>query len=139
LGLAILAGIADAIPVVGAFVAIGAATIAGLSVSPIAAIIVFVLLIAYQQLEDRVVVSRVHRKTLRFPPIAVFLAVIIGARLLGIVGALLALPAASAPCVVLQYVSSVRHGRVEAVNSEADLRETTETGEATTLTAADSE
>ncbi len=137
LGLAILAGIADAIPIVGAFVAVGAATLAALSVSPVAAIVVFILLIAYQQIEDRILVPRVYGKTLRLAPIAVFLAVIIGARLLGIIGALLALPAASALRVVLQYVSAVHHGRVQPVDPDDDLLEADENDNAATLTPID--
>ncbi|MDQ3549804.1 MAG: AI-2E family transporter [Chloroflexota bacterium] len=133
LGLALLAGIADAVPIVGAFVAVIAATLAALSVSSVAALIVLILLIAYQQIEDRLLVPRVYGKTLRLPPIAVFLAVIIGARLLGIVGALLALPAASAMRTVLQYVSSVRHGRIEPVNTEHDLLAAAENGDVATL------
>jgi len=137
LGIALLAGVADAVPIVGAFVAVLAATLAALSISPLVAAIVFALLLAYQQVEDRIVVPRVYGKTLRLPPIAVFLAVIIGARLLGIVGALLALPVASALRILLQYVSSVRHGRLEPVDTDADLMETGTPGEATTLTATD--
>jgi predicted PurR-regulated permease PerM len=121
LGLAVLAGIADVIPLIGAFIAVGPATIAALSVSTTAGIICFVLLMIYQQIEDRILVPRIYGNTLRLPAIAVFLAVIVGAKLMGILGVILALPAASAIRVLLMYWNGVRQGRVEPVAPEDEL------------------
>jgi predicted PurR-regulated permease PerM len=121
LGLGVLAGIADAVPIVGAIIVVVAATLAALSVSTAAGIIVLVLTIAYQQLEDRILVPRVYGKTLRLAPVAVLLSVLIGAKLMGIIGALLALPAAAAVRTVLQYISAVNRGRVAPVDPADDL------------------
>jgi len=121
LGLAVLAGIADVIPLIGAFIAVVPATLAALAVSPTAGLICLALLLLYQQVEDRILVPRVYGSTLRLPAIAVFLAVIIGANLMGILGVILALPAASALRVLLMYWNSVRHGRIEPVAPDDEL------------------
>lgn len=121
LGLAVLAGVADIIPLIGAFIAVIPGTLSALSVSTTAGVIVLAALMLYQQFEDRVLTPRVYGSTLRLPTIAVFLAVIIGATLLGIVGAVLALPAAAALRVFIMYAHSVRQGRIEPVAPEDDL------------------
>jgi predicted PurR-regulated permease PerM len=120
-GLAVLAGIADIVPLIGAFIAVIPGALAALNVSVTAALIVLVALVLYQQFEDRILTPRVYGATLRLPAIAVFLAVIIGATLMGILGAVLALPAASALRVCIMYAHAVRQGRVAPVAPEDEL------------------
>src|SRR3712207_7155288 len=71
---------------------------------------VFGLMVAYQQFEDRILIPRVYGSTLRLPTIAVVLAILAGAELLGLVGALLALPVAAGLRVVVEYFAEVRKG-----------------------------
>lgn len=107
LALALFAGITDVIPFIGAYVAslpvIVAVTGSGIG----AVIIVCLLMFAYQEFESRILVPRVYGKVLRLPPAIVVLSLLVGGTLLGIVGALLALPIAAG----LQMV--VRELRVE--------------------------
>jgi predicted PurR-regulated permease PerM len=98
--LALLAAVADAIPVVGAVIATVPAVLLALTVSPLAAGIVLALYLAYQQIENYVIVPRVYRGTLELHPFAVLLAVLVGAQLLGVLGVLLALPIAAAVPVI---------------------------------------
>ena len=98
--LAILAAVADAIPVVGVVIATVPAVLLALTVSPLAAGIVLALYLAYQQVENYLIVPRVYRGTLELHPFAVLIAVLIGAQLLGILGVLLALPIAAAVPVI---------------------------------------
>ena len=99
--LAVLAAILDAVPQIGATLATIPIVLLALTVSPLTAIIVLALFIAYQGVENYVIVPRVFGATLQIPAIAILIAVLIGARLLGVVGALLALPIAAAiPAVV---------------------------------------
>ena len=98
--LAILAAVADAIPVVGVVIATIPAVLLALTVSPLAAGIVLALYVAYQQVENYVIVPRVYRGTLELHPFAVLLAVLVGAQLLGVLGVLLALPIAAAVPVI---------------------------------------
>jgi predicted PurR-regulated permease PerM len=99
----VLAAFADIIPLVGAFIAIIPPAFAAFQESPPQALIVFVALLAYQQFEDRFLVPRVYGATLNLPALVVLIAVLVGGELLGIPGILLALPAAAAGRVGLDY------------------------------------
>jgi putative heme transporter len=108
LAFAALAFILDAIPMIGATLLTLPMALAALSVSPTAAGIVVVANLGYQQFEDRVLVPRVYGATMRLPAIAVVLAILAGNELLGITGALIALPVAAAARVVVEYFAAVR-------------------------------
>jgi len=99
----VLAGFADIIPLVGALISVVPATLAAFQESPTTAIIVLGALLAYQQFEDRFLVPRVYGQTLNLPALVVLVAVLAGGELLGIPGILLALPAAAAGRVFLDY------------------------------------
>lgn len=94
--LALLAAIADAVPIVGVFVATIPPVLIAATISIPTAAIVLIAYTAYQQVENYVIVPRVYRGTMEISSFAVLLAVLVGAELLGIVGALLALPIAAA-------------------------------------------
>ena len=100
---AALAAFADILPLVGVILATVPPTIAAFQESPAQAAVVLGLLLAYQQFEDRILVPRVYSRTLNLPPLIVLIAVLVGGELLGIAGILLALPAAAAARVVLDY------------------------------------
>ena len=100
--LAIIAAFADAIPIAGVFIATIPAVLLALTVSITTAVIVLVAYIAYQQVENYVIVPRVYKNTLQISSFAVLIAVLIGAQLLGIVGVLIALPLAAAVPVLEQ-------------------------------------
>ncbi|MGE5596664.1 MAG: AI-2E family transporter, partial [Hyphomicrobiales bacterium] len=107
---AVLAGFADVIPLVGAFIAVIPPAIAAFQESPTQALIVLGALVLYQQFEDRFLVPRVYGSTLNLPPIAVLIAVLAGAEVLGVAGILLALPATAAGRVLLDYWLDRRAG-----------------------------
>ena len=100
---AVLAGFADIIPLLGVFIATIPPTFAAFDKSPTKALIVLGLLLLYQQFEDRFLVPRVYSSTLNLPPLIVLIAVLAGGELFGIPGILLALPAAAAGRVGLEY------------------------------------
>ena len=109
---AVLAGFLDIIPLVGAILAVFLPSVAAFQESPEQALIVFIGLVAYQQFEDRFLVPRVYGQTLNLPPLVVFVAVLVGGQLFGIPGVLLALPAAAAARVGLDYFIERRGGLV---------------------------
>ncbi len=96
IALAAFAAVADLLPYVGALLACGPAFLAALQKGPTVAIVVLLVLAAYQELESRIIVPRVYGRVLRLPSFVVMLSLIIGGKLLGVLGALLALPVASA-------------------------------------------
>lgn len=92
LALSLFAGVADVLPYIGALLACGPAFAAALPLGLTTALIVLAVLGAYQEFESRVIVPRIYGKVLRLPAAAVMIALLVGGKLLGILGALLALP-----------------------------------------------
>lgn len=101
LAFAVLAAFADIIPIVGAIIAVFPPVVAALEISYSRAIFVLVLLMAYQQFEDRILVPRIYGSVLNLPPLIVLFAVLAGGELLGVTGVLLALPLTAAGRVFL--------------------------------------
>jgi predicted PurR-regulated permease PerM len=98
--LALVAFVADAIPLIGIIIATVPATILGLTQGPVVGLIVLATFLLYQQFENYVLAPRVFGRTLRLSPLAILIAVLIGGQLLGILGVLLSLPiAASIPVI----------------------------------------
>lgn len=118
LALGVLAGVTDFIPVVGLLLAVLPATLAALTISVTTAIVVGAALFAYQEFENHVLVPRIYGQTLRLPTIAVFVALLIGAKLAGFIGAILSLPIAAALRVILEYVYDVRTGHPLDLSAE---------------------
>ena len=104
LALAILAAFTDLIPFIGSWLCTAPAVLAALTVGVVPAGIVLVAMALYQEFESRVLIPRVYGQTLRLSPVAVTLALLVGGRLLGIVGALLALPIAAGVRVVVEHL-----------------------------------
>jgi predicted PurR-regulated permease PerM len=96
LALALWVAIADLIPLVGATLgAIPAVIVAAFASIPLG-IATVVYFIFYQQVENYLIAPRVMTQAVDLSPAAVLLAALIGASLLGFVGALMAIPAAAA-------------------------------------------
>ena len=100
LPLAIIAGLLEVVPVIGPIISAIPAVLIGLTVSPFFALLVTGLYLAVQQLENQIIVPQVMKRAVGINPLLVILAVSIGGRLLGIAGALLAVPIA----VVIQLI-----------------------------------
>jgi len=103
LSLGFLVGFFDLIPLVGA--TLGAIVVAVATVSvdfPIATIVWVAFIIVWQRFEDYVIQPLLYGRTLRVNPIVTIVSVLAGAALLGILGALLAIPTAAAIQIVLR-------------------------------------
>ncbi len=94
--LAFIAAIGDAIPQVGVTIATIPAVLLALTQSVQTALIVLAAYMIYQVIENYVTSPRVFSQTLQLRPLVTLVAVLIGGKLLGIVGVLLALPVAAA-------------------------------------------
>jgi len=95
LALALLAALTDIIPFVGGVLATVPAVLTALGRGPSTAVVVLVCMCAYQQFENKVLAPSVYGRVLRLSPATVVLALIAGGILLGVMGALLALPIAA--------------------------------------------
>ena len=104
--LAVTAGLFSLIPLVGATIAavlIGIVTV--FQDFPTATIIWTIWAIVYQQLENHLLQPQIQKRTVNVHPLITILAVLFGATLLGILGALVAIPvAASIQILLREYV-----------------------------------
>ncbi|MBI3929034.1 MAG: AI-2E family transporter [Armatimonadetes bacterium] len=96
------------IPLAGAVMAIAPAVLMALAVSGRLAMIVLVIFVAYQLFEAQVIAPRVLGQALELSPLIVLVAVLVGGKLLGIPGVILALPVAAAIPVVIRFVAEWR-------------------------------
>src|SRR5215207_7521112 len=94
--LALIAAIGDAIPQIGVILATIPAVLLALTQSLETALIVLAAYFVYQQIENYVTSPRVFSRTLQLSPLVTLLAVLVGGKLLGIIGVLFALPVAAA-------------------------------------------
>jgi predicted PurR-regulated permease PerM len=99
--LAVIAAIGEVVPMVGPIVAAIPAVVVALTQSPGLAIATLVLYLLIQQLENNLLVPKIMEQAVELHPLAVIVAIMIGGELLGVVGALVAVPVAAAVAVVL--------------------------------------
>ncbi len=92
LPLAILAGFMEVVPVIGPIISVIPAVLVAYIVSPVLALGVIIAYLIIQQAEAHFVVPQVMKKAVGLNPLIVILTVSIGGKLLGIAGALLAVP-----------------------------------------------
>lgn len=92
LPLAILAGVLEIVPVIGPIISAIPAVMIAFLISPLTAGLVALMYFIIQQLENHLIVPQVMKKAVGLNPLIVIIAVAIGGRLLGISGALLAVP-----------------------------------------------
>ncbi len=93
------------LPVIGTYIAGALPVFIALVEDPITALWVLVIIVAYQQLENLVISPRVTSRTMEIHPAVSVGAVIAGGSLMGIVGAVLALPVAA---IVQSLISTTR-------------------------------
>jgi len=99
--LAWFAAVVDVIPFIGGLLATAPAVLAALSRGVPVGVAVLVALFIYQEVENRVLVPKVYGHALRLSSTTVVLALVAGGLLLGVIGALLALPIAAGLQMVL--------------------------------------
>jgi predicted PurR-regulated permease PerM len=110
--LAVLFGFFDMIPLIGATlggILVGIVVAIGADF-PTALIIWAAVLIVYQQVENNLIQPVVYGRTVQIHPLVVIVAVLIGAALLGVLGVLVAIPAAAALQSVVLDWWRFRHG-----------------------------
>jgi predicted PurR-regulated permease PerM len=100
--LALTCGVGELIPVVGPVLSAVPAIAVALSVSPQKALVVALFLIAQQQFENHVLVPKIMSSQVGVSAVTVLVALLIGGELLGILGALLAVPTAAILQVIVQ-------------------------------------
>jgi predicted PurR-regulated permease PerM len=110
--LGLIVALLDLIPLAGATIAAVIVTTVAFLDSTTAGIVVLVFMIVYQQLENHVIQPLVYGKTVQLSPLAVLIAVLIGAKLAGVIGALGAIPLAGAIQVIVLDVLEWRRQKI---------------------------
>ena len=101
LALALFAGLTEVVPTLGPIIGAVPAVFLALLDSPFKALVVVVLYILIQQLENNLIVPQVMRKAVGINPVVSLLALLIGAKVAGLSGAVLAIPTVTALKVVM--------------------------------------
>ncbi len=113
--MAILVALFDLIPLIGA--TIGGALVVGVAftagIGP--GIAMALIQLTYQQVENNVLQPYVMRRSVNVSGFTVLLAVLVGSSLLGVLGALLAIPVAGSVQIALREVIAARRAQVEAL------------------------
>ena len=90
--LALIAGVTELIPIIGPFIGAIPAVIVAFSQDPVLALIVMGLYIVIQQLENNLIVPRVMSKATGLNPVIVIVSILVGGKVAGITGVILAVP-----------------------------------------------
>jgi predicted PurR-regulated permease PerM len=112
LALAIFVGLLDLIPLIGATIAAVVVSLVGFTESVTLGLACVAFYVAYQQFENYVIYPRVMRRAVDVPAPLTVVAALIGGALLGVVGALLAIPTAAAVLLIVRQVAIPRMDRV---------------------------
>jgi predicted PurR-regulated permease PerM len=120
-GLGVIAGLLDMIPNLGA-------TLAGVILVPAlwaeegvtAAIIMLVVLLTYQQIENNLLTPKIQGKAVALSGFFIIVAVTLFGALLGVLGALTAVPLAATIQIFIQELTAARRARVAAANASLD-------------------
>ncbi|HEY2325951.1 MAG TPA: AI-2E family transporter [Gaiellaceae bacterium] len=107
--LGLLVAFLDLIPLAGATIAGVIVTAVALLHSVPAGIVVVIFFVVYQQVENHVLQPVIYGRTVQLSPLAVLIAVLVGAELAGVIGALAAIPVAGALQVVIRDQLAYRH------------------------------
>jgi predicted PurR-regulated permease PerM len=109
LPLAVIVFLLDLIPLVGATIGalvVGVVTL--FSDFPIDTLIWTVFAIVYQQVENNVIQPRIQARAVQLDPLIVLVSVLFGSALLGVLGALLAIPVAAALQITYREYRNLR-------------------------------
>lgn len=104
LPLAVIAGVLEIVPVVGPIISAIPAILSALLISPVFALATAALYFVIQQLENHLVVPTVMSRAVGLNPLVTIIALLIGGRLIGIGGAILAVPIVVVAKIILSDV-----------------------------------
>jgi putative heme transporter len=121
MALAVFAGIADILPYIGAILSVVPVFIAALSHGTTTGFIVLLAMLAYEEFESRVLIPQIYGKALRLPSSVVFFALMVGGTLMGLLGALLALPIAATIMMLIEELRVDLPGEQEQA-ADTELR-----------------
>jgi predicted PurR-regulated permease PerM len=112
--LALLVAVLDLIPLVGATLGGALLVIVGLFVEPWKAVVLLIFVLIYQQVESNLLQPMVYSQAVQLNGLVILIALLVGGQLLGIPGALLAIPVAEIIRIVVTELLAYRRTTQEA-------------------------
>jgi predicted PurR-regulated permease PerM len=112
--LALLVAVLDLIPLVGATLGGALLVIVGLFVEPWKAVVLLIFVLVYQQVESNLLQPMVYSQAVQLNGLVILIALLVGGQLLGIPGALLAIPVAEIIRILVTEILAYRRSRQEA-------------------------
>jgi predicted PurR-regulated permease PerM len=122
LAIAVIAGILDLIPNIGATLAGIVIALVSLSVSFQTMVIFLIVIVVYQQVENYILQPTIIGKAAKISGFSVLVSVLVFGALFGVIGAIIGVPIAAAVQIVVEELTSGRRARIAA--EEADAAET---------------
>jgi len=104
LPLAIFAGITELIPIIGPFLGGIPAVLIAFTINPWLGVATIILYTLVQQLENHILVPNIMKKTVGLSPVVVIIAILVGAKLMGILGVFVAVPVTASLVVLGQEI-----------------------------------
>jgi predicted PurR-regulated permease PerM len=112
--LALLVAVLDLVPLVGATLGGALLVIVGLFVEPWKAVVLLVFVLVYQQVESNMLQPLVYSQAVQLNGLVILIALLVGGQLLGIPGALLAIPVAEIIRILITEIRDYRRTAQEA-------------------------
>jgi predicted PurR-regulated permease PerM len=119
LALAVLAGLLDLVPQVGATIGGAILVLATLTQGLLPALVMLAVVVAYQQLENYALQPAIQGRAADVSGFFVVGSVVVGAALLGVLGALVAVPLTAAIQIVVRELTADRRARMAALRADA--------------------
>jgi predicted PurR-regulated permease PerM len=110
---ALIAAVGETIPIVGPVIGGITAVAVAISVSPKLALMVGAYFLVLHQLEANILVPKIMERSVGVSPVAVLVALLVGGALLGLVGAILAIPTAALLSVIIEEIAAGRDAHVQ--------------------------
>ena len=132
LALGVFMAVFDIIPLVGATIGSIVVVASGLIFVDVrTAVILFVIVNVYQQIENHILQPMIYGRTVQLPSLTILVAVLCGGAVLGLVGALLAIPIAATVQAVVSELLEERADRIANAPAAGGLRCSTNQGRTT--------
>ena len=122
--LALVAGITELIPYLGPILGAIPAVFLGFTLPPFSlwrGIAVLILYVVIQQVENNIIVPQVMKKQVGLNPVIIIIVMLIGARLAGIIGLILAIPVATTISVIVK--DFIQKSELPEIKAELDKKE----------------
>jgi predicted PurR-regulated permease PerM len=113
--IALIAAVGETIPIVGPVIGGITAVAVAITVSPKLALMVGVYFLVLHQLEANVLVPKIMERSVGVSPVAVMVALLVGGSLMGLVGAILAIPTAALLSVIIEEIAADHESRIQRV------------------------